>query len=125
MEFVCGARPGRGCVCHVRLYGRRCASGHVPVICRSIWSDLLCCLGPTARHMYDPELLCLCPYHEVVRAGVRLELPLCPGHVVVGQPHYALVGRAPTPLRRIGITICTSGNFWLGARGRIPRLLGH
>ena len=82
---------------------------------RSILSDLLCFLGHFAGHMCIPELLCFCFYGEVVRAGVRLELPLCPGHVVVGQPHYALVGRAPVPHHRIGVANCASGNFWLGA----------
>ena len=75
--------------------------------------------------MYVPELFYLCLYGEVVRDGVRLELPLCPGHVVVSQPHYALVGLAPAPRHRIGVTICASGNFWLGARGQILQLLGH
>ena len=41
--------------------------------------------------MYVPELFYLCLYGEVVRAGARLELPLCPGHVVVGQPHCAMM----------------------------------
>ena len=31
--------------------------------------------------MCIPELFYLCPYVEVGRAGVRLELPLCLGHV--------------------------------------------
>ena len=75
--------------------------------------------------MCIPELLCLCFFGEVVWAGVQLELSLYPGHVVVGQPHYALMVRAPTPRHRIGVTICASGNFWLGARGRILRLPGH
>lgn len=125
MEFVCGARPRRGCVYHVGLSGRCFMSGHVPVIYRSILPDLLHCLGPAAGHMCDPELSCLCPYRVVVRVGVQLELLFCPGHMVVGQPHYALVGRASAPRHRIGVTICASGNFWLGARGRILRLLGH
>ena len=75
--------------------------------------------------MYIPELLYLFLYGEVVRASVRLELPLCHGHMVVDQPHYALVVRAPAPRHRIGVTICASGNFWLGILGRIPRLPGH
>jgi hypothetical protein len=36
----------------------------------------------------------LCLYGGVLQAGVRLELPLCPGHVVVVQVRrqsYALV----------------------------------
>ena len=71
------------------------------------------------------ELLCLYFYGEVVRAGVRPELPLCPGRVVVGQPHYALVGRAPAPRRRIGVAAYASGNSLLGVRGCILRLPGH
>ena len=99
MESVCIFRPGRGYTCHIRLDSRRRALGHAPVIRRSIWSDLLYFPGPTAGHMYIPELLCLYLYGEVVRAGVRLELPFCPGHVVVGQPRYALMVRAPVPRR--------------------------
>ena len=108
---------GHGYVFHVRPYGHRRASGHAPAIHRSIWSDLLYFPGHAVGHMCIPELLCLCFYGEVVRAGVRLELPLCPGHVVVGQPHYVLIGRALVPRHRIGVAICASGNFWLGARG--------
>ena len=125
MESVCGFRPGRDCACHVRLDSRRRASGHAPVTRRSIWSDLLYCPGPTAGHMYIPELLYLYLYGEVVWAGVRLELPFCPGHVVVGQPRYVLMVRAQVPRRRIEVAVYASGNFWLGARGRIPQLLGH
>ena len=75
--------------------------------------------------MYIPELLCLCLYGGVVWAGVRLELPFCPSHVVVSQPRYTLMVRAPVPHHRIEVAVYASGNFWLGARGRIPRLLGH
>ena len=75
--------------------------------------------------MYIPELLCLYFYGEVVRAGVRLELPFCHVHVVVGRPRYALMVWAPAPRRRIGVAAYASGNSWLGARGRIPRLPGH
>ena len=57
------------------------------MIRRSIWSDLLYCPGLAAGHMYIPELLYLYLYGEVVWAGVRLELPFCPGHEVLGQPH--------------------------------------
>ena len=117
MEFVCGFRLGHGYVCYVRLDG---VSAHAPAIRRSIWSDLLCFLGHDVGHMCIPELLCLSFYGEVVRDGVWLELPLFHGHVVVGQPHYSLVGRAPAPHQQIGVTIFTSGSFWLGARGRIP-----
>ena len=125
MESVCGFRPGRDYACHVWLDSRRRVSGHAPAIRRSIWSVLLYYPGPAAGHMYIPELFYLCLYGEAVRASVRLELPLCPGHVVVGQPHCALMAWAPTPHHRIGVTICASGNFWLGVRGHIPRLLGH
>ena len=75
--------------------------------------------------MYVPELFYLCLYGEVVRDGVRLELPLCPGHVVVGQLHCVMMVRAPAPRHRTEVAICASDNFWLGARGRIPRLPGH
>ena len=102
MEFVYGFQPGHGYVCHVQPDGHRRASGHTPAIRRLIWYDLLCFPGHAAGHIYVPELLCLCFYGEVVRVGVRLEFPLCPGHVVVGQPHYAVVGRAPAPRHRIG-----------------------
>ena len=37
--------------------------------------------------MYDYELFYLCLYGEVGRAAIRLELPLYPDRVVVGQPH--------------------------------------
>ena len=75
--------------------------------------------------MYIPELFYLFLYNEVVWASVRLELPLYPGHVVVGQPHHVLVVRAPALHHRIEVAICASGNFWLGARGHIPRLPGR
>ena len=95
------------------------------MIHRLVLSDLLSFPSHVACHLYIPELLYFRFYGEVVRAGVRLEVPLCLGHVVAGQPHYALVGRASVPRHRIVVTICASGNFWLGARGRIPRLPGH
>ena len=95
------------------------------MIRRSIWSILLYCPGPAAGHMYIPELFYLCLYGEVVRAGVRLELPLFPGHVVVGQPHYVMMARARGPRSQIGVVIYALGNFWLGAQGPIPRLPGH
>ena len=100
-------------------------SGHALAIRRSIWYVLLYCPGPAEGHMYDPELFYLCLYGEVGRASVRLGLPLCPDHVVVGQTHCALMAQAPMPRHRIKVVICASGNFWLGARGRILRLLGH
>ena len=73
----------------------------------------------------SPRFFSFCLYGEVVLAGVRLELPLCLGHVVVDQPHYVLTVQAPTPRRPIEVAICASDNFWMGARGRIPRLPGH
>ena len=94
MESVCGFRPGRGYVCHVRLDSRRHAPGDAPAIRSLIWSDLLYCPGLAAGHMYIPELLYLYLYGEVVWAGVRLELPLYPDHVVVGQPRCAMRVRA-------------------------------
>ena len=66
IEFVCGFRPGRGYACHVQLDSRRRASGHAPVIRRSIWSDLLTFPSRAAGHMYIPELLCPYLYDEVV-----------------------------------------------------------
>ena len=71
------------------------------------------------------ELLYLYLYGKVVGVGVRLELPFCPGHMVVGQPRYALMVRGPVPRRRTEVEVYASANFWLGTRGRIPRLLGH
>ena len=125
MESVCGFRPGRGYACHVRLDSRHRAPGHAPAIRRSIWSDLLYYPGPATGHMYIPELLYLYLYDEVVLAGVWIELSFCPGHEVVGQPHYVLMVWARGPRRQIGLAVFTSGNFWLGARGRIPWLPGH
>ena len=106
MKFVCDFRPGRGYACRARLDSRPLTPEHAPVIRRLIWSDLLYFPGPVAGHMCIPELLFLCFYSEVVRAGVWLELPFCPGHVVVGQvrqPRYALMVRALVPHRRIEV----------------------
>ena len=75
--------------------------------------------------MCIPESLCLYLYGEIVWAGVRLEFPFCPGHMVVGQLHYVLLVQARVPRRRIEVAVYASGNFWLGARGHIPRLPGH
>ena len=110
MESVCGFLPGRGYDCRARLDSRPCTSEHAPAIRRSIWSGPLCFPNPVVGREYISELLCLYLYDEVVRASIRLELPFCHGHVVVGQPHYALMVQAPTPRHRIGVTICTSGN---------------
>ena len=75
--------------------------------------------------MSIPEPLCLYLYGEIVWVGDRLELPFCPGHVVVGQPPYVLLVRAQVPRHQIEVAVYASGNFWLGARGRITRLPGH
>ena len=125
MEFVCGFQLGRDYACRVRLDSRYRVSGHVPVIRRSIWCVLLYCPGAAKGHMYISELFYLCLYGEVVPTGVRLELPLCPGHVVVDQPHFALLVWPRVPRHRIEVAICISGNSLLGAQGRIPRLPGH
>ena len=82
MESICGFRPGRGYACHVRLGIRRRASGHAPVIHRSIWYDLLYFPRLAVGRTYTPELLCLCFYGEVLWASVRLELPFCHGRVM-------------------------------------------
>ena len=100
-------------------------SGHEPAIRRSIWYVLFCCPDLAKGHMYDLELFFPCLYDKAGRAGVRLELPLYPDRVVVGQPHCAMLVRAPVPRHRTEVAICASGNFWLGASGRILRLLGH
>lgn len=72
-------------------------SGHVLTIRRSIWYVLLCCPGLLEGHMYDIELFCLCLYDEAGLAGVWLELPLYPDHVVVGQPHCVMMVYALAP----------------------------
>ena len=59
-----------------------------------------------------------------MRAGVRADTLLCLGHEVAGQPHCALVVWDLMPPPRVEVTTCASGNFWLGARVRIPRLPG-
>ena len=80
--------------------------------------------GSIAVEIAAPELLCLRFYGEVVRAGVRLELPFCPGRVVVGQPRYALLARAQVPRRQTEVAVYASDNFLLGARGHILRQPG-
>ena len=125
MESVCGFRPGHDYACHVRLGSYHRASGRAPAIHRSTWFDLLYCPGLAAGHMYIPELLYLYLYGEVVWAGFWLELPLYPDRVVVGQPPCTMMVQAPAPRHRTKVAICALANFWLGARGRIPRLIGH
>ena len=111
-----------------RLDSPPLAPKHAPAIRRLTWSDLLYFLGHVVGRMCIPELLFLCFFGEVVRAGARLELSFCPGHAVVyriRQPHYAQVVWAPTPHRRIGVAAYAPGNSFLGARGHILRLPGH
>ena len=115
MESVCSFRPGRENDYCVRLDSRYRLSGHVTVIHRSIYSDLLYYPSPVIGHVCVTELFYLCLYGEVGQAGVRLELLLYPDHVLVGQPHCAMMVRAPTPRHRTEVAICASGNFWLRA----------
>ena len=124
MESKCGFRPGRDYAYRVRLDSCRRASGRAPAIRRLIWSDLLYGPGPAAGHMYIPELLCLYHYGEVVWAGVRLELPFCPGHEVVVQPHYVPMVRARGPRRQIVVVADASDNSLLGVGGHILWQLG-
>ena len=51
------------------------------------WYVLLYCSGPVEGHMYDHELFYLCICDEAGQAGVQLEFPFYPDHVVVGQLH--------------------------------------
>ena len=128
MKSVCGFWPGRGYACRARLDSHLLAPGDAPVIHRLIWSDLLYFPGPVVGHMCIPELLFLCFYDEVERAGVRLELSFCPGHVVVGwvrQLHYVRAVWAPAPRRRIGVATYALVNSLLGVRGRTLRLPRH
>ena len=65
--------------------------------------------------MYDRELIYLCLCDEAGQAGIRLELLLYPDHMVVGQPHCAMVVYTLAPPRRTEVAICALGSFWLGA----------
>ena len=65
--------------------------------------------------MHGHGLIYLYLCDEAGRAGVRLELPLYPDHVVVGQPHCAMMVWALMPRRRTEVAICVLGSFWLGA----------
>ena len=125
MELICGFQPRRGYVPHVQPDGRHHASRHAPVIHRLILSDLLSFPNRVAGHVYIPELLYFCLFGEAVHAGVRLEVPLCPDHVVVGQRRYTLMVRAPLSHHRIEVAAYTSGSIWLVVQGCIPWLPGH
>ena len=50
--------------------------------------------------MYGRGLIYLYLCHETGRASVRRELSFCPDHVVVGQPHCAMMVYASAPRRR-------------------------
>ena len=59
-----------------------------------------------------------------MQAELQAETPLWLGHVVAGQPHFTLVSEVSMLPPRVGVATCALGNFWLGARVCIPRLLG-
>ena len=65
--------------------------------------------------MYDRGLIYLCLCDEAVLAGVRCEVPFCPDHLVVGQPHCTMEECIPAPPRQTKVAICDLGSFWLGA----------
>ena len=65
--------------------------------------------------MYGRGLIYLYLCDEAGQAGVRRELPFCPDHVVVGQPHWTMVVCIPAPPRQTEVSICALGSFWLGA----------
>ena len=115
MELVYGFWPGHGYASHVPLDGRRRTSRRAPVIHRLILFDLLFFPNRVTGHVYIPELLYFYLFGEVVWAGIQLDMPLCHGHVVVGQPYCTLVGQAPAPRHQTVITVCASGNSCLGA----------
>ena len=75
--------------------------------------------------MYSPELSYPCLYGEVGQSGFRLGLQFYPDRAVADQPHCVMLVRALAPHHRTEVAICASGTFWLGAKGRIPRLPGH
>ena len=58
------------------------------------------------------------------QSGVRPELPFYPDRVVVGQPHCAIMVRAPAPRRLIVDVADASDNSLLGVGGHILRQLG-
>ena len=98
--------------------------GRAPVIRRSILHVLLCFPIRLAGPVCCPGPWCFCLSGDGVRAGLRADMPLCLGHEVAGQPHRALVVWALMPPPRVEVATCALGNFWLGARVRIPRLPG-
>ena len=108
----------------MRLDGHLLVLGLASLIRILIWSDRLYYPGPVIGRRCIMQLLSLYLYLRVVQAGVRLELPLCSGHVVVGQvrqPCYARVVWAPAPHHRIGVAAYASGNSFLVTQGHILR----
>ena len=65
--------------------------------------------------MCSLQLLTPCLFGEGVRAGVRLDMPLYPVHVVVGLvdlPDCILTVLAKGLHRQIVAAACAWGNFW-------------
>ena len=83
MKSEFGAGPEYCNVHHTGLHSRCLVPGHGLSIHRSIWSDRLYWPGLDVNHMYSPQPLSPCLFGEGVRAGVRLDVPLYPIHVVV------------------------------------------
>ena len=69
---------------HAGLHSRYLVLGHDLLIHRSIWSECLYWPGRIASHMCNPQLMSPGFFGEGMRAGVRLDMPLYPVHVVVG-----------------------------------------
>ena len=65
MEFVCGFRPGRDYVYHVKPDGHLVHRGTPPVIHRLILRVLLYCPSPAAGRLDNRELRYFCLYGEV------------------------------------------------------------
>ena len=63
--------------------------------------------------MYGRGLIYLYLCSDAGRVGVRREMPFCPDHVVVDQPHCMMLVRDLAPHHRTKVEICASGNFWL------------
>ena len=94
------------------------------MIRRSILNVLLCFPIRLAGPSCSPGPWCHFLIGDGVRARVRADTLLCLGHEVAGQPRRVLVVWALMPPPRLEVAICGLGNFWLGARVRIPRLPG-
>ena len=65
--------------------------------------------------MYVRGRIYPCLSDEAGRAGVRHELPFCPDHAVVGQPHCMMVVYILALPRQTEVAIYALGSFWLGA----------